>query len=49
MILKSKLKAENVFGNVLKRAMKRTFGPQMKKKKDDSDNRMLTSFIILKK
>jgi len=46
MILKSKLKAEHFFGNVLKRAMKRTSGPQMKKK-DNSDNCMLTSFIIL--
>ena len=49
MILKSKLKAKKCFGNVFKTAMKRTLGPQMKKKKDDSDNCMLTSFIILKK
>jgi hypothetical protein len=33
MILKSKLKAEKVFGNVFKRAMKRKFGPQIKKKR----------------
>jgi hypothetical protein len=47
MILKSKLKAEFLGGNVFKRAMKKTFGPQMKEK-EDSDNCMLTSIITLK-
>jgi hypothetical protein len=48
MILRSKLKAEKIFGYMFKRAMKKTFGPQMKKK-EDSDNCMLTSFITLQK
>jgi hypothetical protein len=48
MILKSKLKAEIFFGNVFKRAMKKTFGPQMKEK-EDSDNCMLTGIVTLQK